>query len=208
MRNERLRWLMGIALLVGAWMLLLDWRDELVELRREAQAASAQRSREQLAIGGLNWMGEAARARQVRLDWLARFLEADTAGLMRVTALEHIKTLCDEARAGCQVGLIGEGGGDAAALPLPAAGKTPRGDGPAALPAGAHAVKVKLSLGFAPEALMRLLARIEAGDKIIAIDRLVVSGPRAELQLSVFGVDAAEARKLRAASALPGGTGS
>ena len=202
MSNERLRGLLWAAVLVGCWTLLLDWRDDLEPVRRQAHAAQAQRARELASMEGLDWMGEASRARDARAEWLSRFIEADTPGLMRVMALEHVRKLCEEARAGCTISLIGN---DADVAPT--ASSAPRNAGAATL-AGTRPIQVKVSFNFVPDALLRLLRGVEAGDKLTAVDRLLITGPRAELQLSVFGVEAGEGRSLRAALAAAKGSGS
>ena len=193
MINDRLRWLLWAAVLIGCWTLLLDWRDALEPVRREAHAVQAQRARELASMEGLDWIAEASRARDARLEWLSRFIEADTPGLMRVMALEQVKKLCEDAKAGCTISLIGNDTHATAVAPA-----APR-NADAAVLAGTRPIQVKLSFNFVPDALLRLLRSIEAGDKLTSVDRLLISGPRAELQLSVFGVEAAEGRKLRAA---------
>jgi hypothetical protein len=195
MNNDRLRWLLWAAVLIGCWTLLLDWRDDLEPVRREAHAARAQRARELASMEGLDWIGEAARAREARAEWLSRFIEADTPGLMRVMALEHVKKLCEAARAGCTIGLIGN---DADVAPTASA--APRNAGAAVL-AGTRPIQVKVSFNFVPDALLRLLRGVEAGDKLTAVDRLLITGPRAELQLSVLGVETAEGQRRRTAPA-------
>ncbi|MDM0033330.1 hypothetical protein QTI33_14440 [Variovorax sp. J22P271] len=202
MSNARLRWLLWTAALIGCWTLLLDWRDDLEPVRREAHAAQAQRARELASMEGLDWIGEASRARDARIEWLSRFIEADTPGLMRVMALEHVKELCEEVQAGCTISLIGNDADTtavASSAPLNAS---------AAVLAGTRPIQVKVSFNFVPDALLRLLRGVEAGDKLTSVDRLLITGPRAELQLSVFGVEAGEGRKLRATMAAPKGDGS
>ena len=203
MISDRLRWLLWAAVLIGCWTLLLDWRDDLEPVRREAHAAQAQRARELAAMEGLDWMGEASRARDARVEWLSRFIEADTPGLMRVLALEHVKTLCEEAQAGCTISPIGNDADTTAS-----ASSAPRNAGGATVLAGARPIQVKVSFNFAPDPLLRLLRGVEAGGKLTSVDRLLITGPRAELQLSVFGVEAGEGRRLRAAMAAAKGNAS
>lgn len=207
--THRLRWLLWIAALIGCWVLLLDWSDEHDQLRSEAQAARAQRNRELGTLEGANWAAEASRARSAQLEWLGRFIEAETPGLMRVTALEKVKKLCDEARAACQISLLGDEA-DTAAPTRPAASQRAAERPGGQLPSGTQAVKVKLGFDFSPAALLRLLQRIEAADPLYAVDRLQISGPRAEIQLVVFFVDASEARRIRSSAAAQAdpGTGS
>lgn len=201
MNHDRLRGLLWVAVLIGAWTLLLDWYDELEGLRREARTAHAQRGRELSSLRGLNWMAEATRARSVRLDWLGRFIEAETPGLLRVNALEHLKTVCTEAKTGCQISLVGDDGGGTA-FAASAARASSRERGGARLPEGVYPIQVKASFNFLPDGLVQLLDRFEASGKLYTVDRVSVNGQRAEVQFTVFGVDAAEARKLRAASAV------
>ena len=172
MSNDRLRWLLWTAVLIGCWALLLDWRDDLEPVRREAHAAQAQRARELASMEGLDWMGEASRARDARVEWLNRFIEADTPGLMRVMALEHVKKLCEEAKTGCTISLIGNDA-DAPAV----ASSAPRNAGAAVL-SGTRPIQVKVSFNFVPDALLRLLRDVEAGDKLSSVDRLLITGPR------------------------------
>jgi hypothetical protein len=187
---QRLHQLLWAAALIGCWTLLLDWRDDLAQLRTQAHAAQAQHRREQSALEGTNWAAESARARNIRLAWLSRFVEADTPGLLRVTALDHLKALCEEVKAGCQISLADD-------PPEPA-----RGDGAPRPPGGIRTVKLKLAMTFIPRTLVRLLQRIEAGDKLYAVDRVFIAGARAEIELRVFGIDSADARKLRSASSV------
>jgi len=208
MSGNRLRWLVWMALLVGGWTLLLDAHDALAELGREAQAARTRRERELAATQGVDWTAEAVRARAAQLAWLDHFVEADTPGLMRVSALEYVKALCDDAKAGCRVALVGEGE-DAAAAPRGASAQASRGDG--TRPKGVRAVQVSAAFNFTPASLLRLLRQIETGDRLCAVDHLLISGARAELQLRVFTVDAGEARSVRAgvaANDAPKGAGS
>jgi hypothetical protein len=194
--TNRLYGLLWTAALIACWVLLLDWGDEREQLRGEALAARGRHQRELGALEGANWAAEAARARAVRLEWLGRFPEAETPGLMRVTALEKAKSLCDEAGARCQISPVGDAI-EPSAPPGPAASANASGRPPA----GTQAVKLKLAFDFSPPTFLRLLGRIESGNELYAIDRLQIAGPRAEMQIAVFFVDAAQARRIRSSAA-------
>lgn len=195
--TPRLRWLLALAVLAGCWMLLAEGFARLDALREDVRMAQARRAHGAAASQERNWMAESARARAAQLQWLSLLMEADTPGLLRVRALEHARSLCEQAKAAaCQVSLAAADEAGAAATVRDAqraAAQDP------VVANKLRSVTIKLGFNFSPQALVQLLQRVEAGDRLARIDRLVVAGQHAELQMSFFGIEESAARSLRAA---------
>ncbi|MFM9922036.1 hypothetical protein VLK31_03515 [Variovorax sp. H27-G14] len=194
MMSGNLRWLIWAAVLVGIWTQLLDWRDGLVPLKSEALTAQTREVREQAALKDSNWAAEAVRANEIRLRWLDRFQLAESAGLLRVKALEAVKAICVDVKVGCQISAVGENESAAARPGAPVDNKAAAN----AQLAGVSVVRVKTTFRFEPKPFMELLRALGENDNLYAIERVAVTGPSAEILIKVYGIDTTVASLLRA----------
>lgn len=202
-----LKWLIWVAVLIGILVAVLDAQDRLTAVQEERAAVEKRRQRELAAVAGIDWAEEAQRAQAVQAAWLDRLPESVNPAVTRVKLMEQVGRLCDEARLQCEVAQLSDGSQEASPANRGLTGTAKQGRGSVS-PSAAHGVSAyafRVAANFTPEGMLDLLDRIEAGERLYAIQSLAVRNNRLELKLIAFALDEKEAKALRSAASLSAG---
>lgn len=182
--TSTLRHLVWAAALIGWGVLVLDWYDEVVRLRPERVRLEQLRAKEQSALWNVDWKEALRDANAAQTQWLTRLPRIEQVGVFRAQSMESMSDLCKQIDTSCQVGALGESTKPA----INSATSNDKASDPSSLP-NIIVSGVRVSLPVQGDKLELLMKTLENDSQLRRIDKVIVRGGRATLDVQSFGLD-------------------